>query len=95
MLSCRVVILIGLTNPIALRKAKIVYKFGLSECNRVKFSVYVLKFSREGRAWELLERGVFVFVFFFSEMLTLEEPITTAADDLHKYFSLVFRENKT
>ena len=22
-------------NPIALRKAKIVYKFGLSECNRV------------------------------------------------------------
>ena len=24
-------------NPIALRKAKIVYKFGLSECNRVKF----------------------------------------------------------
>ena len=25
-----------LTNPIALRKAKIVYNFGLSECNRVK-----------------------------------------------------------
>ena len=23
-------------NPIALRKAKIVYSFGLSECNRVK-----------------------------------------------------------
>ena len=23
-------------NPIALRKAKIVYNFGLSECNRVK-----------------------------------------------------------
>ena len=25
-------------NPIALRKAKIVYSFGLSECNRVKFT---------------------------------------------------------
>ena len=25
-----------LFNPIALRKAKIVYNFGLSECNRVK-----------------------------------------------------------
>ena len=24
------------SNPIALRKAKIVYSFGLSECNRVK-----------------------------------------------------------
>ena len=26
-------------NPVALRKAKIVYNFGLSECNRVKPSV--------------------------------------------------------
>ena len=26
----------SLFNPIALRKAKIVYNFGLSECNRVK-----------------------------------------------------------
>ena len=25
----------GIVNPIALRKAKIVYHFGLSECNRV------------------------------------------------------------
>ena len=25
-------------NPIAFRKAKIVYNFGLSECNRVKYS---------------------------------------------------------
>ena len=25
----------ALVNPIALRKAKIVYNFGLSECNRV------------------------------------------------------------
>ena len=26
---------------------------------------------------------------------TLKAPITTAADDIHKYFSLFFRENKT
>ena len=28
-------------------------------------------------------------------MLTLKAPITTAADDIHKYFSLFFRKNKT
>ena len=28
-------------NPIALRKAKIVYNFGLSECNRVKVNQLV------------------------------------------------------
>ena len=28
-------------------------------------------------------------------MLTLKAPITTAADDIHKFFSLFFRENKT
>ena len=27
--------------------------------------------------------------------LTLKAPIPTAADDIHKYFSLFFRENKT
>ena len=27
-------------NPIALRKAKIAYNFGLSECNRVKMGVF-------------------------------------------------------
>ena len=31
----------ALLNPVALRKAKIVYNFGLSECNRVKLSVLV------------------------------------------------------
>ena len=30
----------ALFNPIALRKAKIVYNFGLSECNRVKLYRY-------------------------------------------------------
>ena len=29
-------LLIRIFNPIAVRKAKIVYNFGLSECNRVK-----------------------------------------------------------
>ena len=28
-------------------------------------------------------------------MLTLKAPITTAADHIHKYFFIVFRENKT
>ena len=32
-------------NRIALRKAKIVYNFGLSECNMVKLRVVVLFFS--------------------------------------------------
>ena len=36
-------------NPIALRKAKIVYNFGLSECNRVKF-LFVFLFQPLMRA---------------------------------------------
>ena len=28
-------------------------------------------------------------------VLTLKAPIMTAADDIHKYFFIVFRENKT
>ena len=28
-------------------------------------------------------------------LLTLKAPITTAADDIYKYFSLFCRENKT
>ena len=32
-------------NPFALRKSKIVYNFGLSECNRVKVNVYNLGLS--------------------------------------------------
>ena len=30
-----------------------------------------------------------------SHDLTLKAPITTAADDIHKYFFIIFRENKT
>ena len=37
-LECRVVLSNGSPfNPIALRKPKIAYNFGLSECNTVKF----------------------------------------------------------
>ena len=32
--------ILNILNPIALRKTKIVYYFGLSECSRVKESVY-------------------------------------------------------
>ena len=38
-----------LFNPIALRKAKIVYNFGLSECNRVKE-----EFAFEEQMWTIL-----------------------------------------
>ena len=30
-----------------------------------------------------------------SVILTLKAPIKTAADDIHNYYSLLFRENKT
>ena len=34
--DCDTITASNIINPIALRKAKIVYNFGLSECNRVK-----------------------------------------------------------
>ena len=30
-----------------------------------------------------------------SDLLTLKALVRTAADDIHKYFSLFFKENKT
>ena len=36
-------------NPIALRKAKIAYNFGLSECNRVKVNGYFSRGSNSSR----------------------------------------------
>ena len=36
-------------NPIALRKAKIVYNFGLSECNRV---IHVISFTLQSERSE-------------------------------------------
>ena len=37
LLSMSTLISTSMFNPVALRKAKIVCNFGLSECNRVKF----------------------------------------------------------
>ena len=34
--NCNLILVPTLFNPIALRNAKIVYNFGLSECNKVK-----------------------------------------------------------
>ena len=34
---------LSLFNPIALRKAKIIYNFGLSECHRVKVTEYTFR----------------------------------------------------
>ena len=38
-------------KPIALRKAKIVNNFGLSECNRVKFSFNCKICKNSGKTW--------------------------------------------
>ena len=44
----------------------------------------------------LLYVGTEGILLFRTELLTLKAPITTAADDIHKYFfSLFLRENKT
>ena len=45
---------INLFNPIALRKAKIVYYFGLSECNRVKHKTWVSKLMLLQEALDIL-----------------------------------------
>ena len=45
-------------NPVALRKAKIAYNFGLSECNRVKSRPLFLKdFVAKGCKQEVSEVG--------------------------------------
>ena len=36
-------------NPIALRKAKIVYNFGISECNRVKVKIRKVTTERSSK----------------------------------------------
>ena len=38
----------NLLKPIALRKTKIAYNFGLSECNRVKGGLYLKEFAPTG-----------------------------------------------
>ena len=49
-------------NPTALRKAKIVYKFGLSECNRGKRKTKVL--SKDKALF--LQQFLFFFFFFLN-----------------------------
>ena len=46
-------------NPIAPRKAKIVYNFGLSECNRIKRKTIVLL-----KDIEIISFSIFFFSFF-------------------------------
>ena len=36
-----------------------------------------------------------VLIICITSVINFKAPITTAADDIHKYFSLFFRENKT
>ena len=53
------------------------------------------------RWWSFFDSGLYLIqnlqehLFRFMSVLTLKAPITTAADDIHKYFALLFRENKT
>ena len=44
--------------------------------------------------WEL-DKKKYTYPSSYYTLLTIKAPITTAADDIHKYFSLFFRENKT
>ena len=44
---------------------------------------------------DMLNSCDFIQVFVFTRNHHLNAPITTAADDIHKYFSLFFRENRT
>ena len=43
-------------NPVALRIAKIVYNFGLSECNRVKGQIL---------AYDMIKHGIKMYFFFY------------------------------
>ena len=53
-------------NPITLRKAKIVYNFGLFECNRVNSQIVLFVF--------ILNVLIFRY-FFFTKYLFLELPV--------------------
>ena len=53
-------------NPIALRKAKIVYNFGLSECNRVKVNGYTFRGSSS---------LIFTFVYIFNRVSSLRKDL--------------------
>ena len=51
-----------IVNPIALRKAKIVYKFGLSECNRVNSArTHELKYANSLRSYFAVQKLHLVF----------------------------------
>ena len=44
--------------------------------------------------YNILQRNRY-FIVLSNITLTLKAPITTAADDIHNFLSLFFRENKT
>ena len=48
------VILRAVVNPVALRKAKIVYSFGLSECRRVKTIQTLIRFSSQEQSDQVI-----------------------------------------
>ena len=66
---------------------------------RVCLSMFVcasFPFGFEGGEWNLIVLDSdHCLSFYFVRVLTLKAPITTAADDIYKYFIICFRENKT
>ena len=86
-------------SPIALRKAKIVCNFGLSECNRVKYgdkhTIRFLSFWHAVSSYRLYSTTCCYRTcpvqLDHDLILTLKAPITTAADNIHKYFFIVFQ----
>ena len=67
-------------------RPKTLWSFDHSECHRVN-SIKILH-KKEGGPEYVVSANK-------DCLLTLKAPITTAADDIHKYFFIVFRENKT
>ena len=49
MFLCRNVNITSMLNPTALRKAKIAYNFGLSECNRVRVRIFSFRCAQQVR----------------------------------------------
>ena len=66
-------------NPFALRKAKIVYNFGLSECNRSKAGKDLLCLQL------MLDEACFFILYFFLGLSTIQSSLSQYFADHSKY----------
>ena len=74
--------------------------FVIVTCVSIKYSVYFFFFLMRVLLLlfllvMLLSAAATLDITHYRNCLPLKAPITTAADDIHKYFFIVFRENKT